>query len=328
MAHPFFSVVIPTYNRETVLKRTINAVLQQEFQDFEIIVVDDGGNDISKEMIERLNDHRVRYFYKQNEGPLKARAYGCEHANGQWIAFCDSDDTWAFDYLNILHDAATNTKCNSIFCDYIVEGETAPRIHSLINKGLFFKGYSIITENNYIELTPEALYVELMQTQPIMISAFAIEKVFYDNIGCIKRTLDVVGSEDAHLTLRACANGKTTFIPNSLVTLGRGDDNVSSNYIRNLDGGIVIMIDIVENNQIPAKFFDLTRNAINIQTIELIKQLYWQGSYNESISAIRHNFHKLFSSVSIYEFLFKNYTKKFYCSCKEIVLSSQNKNHT
>jgi glycosyltransferase involved in cell wall biosynthesis len=91
---PAISVIIPVYNRKTMLKRAVDSVLQQKHTDFECIVVDDGSTDRCDEL-PCLHDKRVRYIrLEQRNGVAKARNRGVAEASGQWIAFLDSDDEW------------------------------------------------------------------------------------------------------------------------------------------------------------------------------------------------------------------------------------------
>ncbi len=91
---PFVSVIIPTYNRKEFLREAVQSVLEQTFQDLELIVVDDGSTDGTWEMLEREFGGRIRYIYQENQGPSAARNRGVEASCGEWIAFLDSDDLW------------------------------------------------------------------------------------------------------------------------------------------------------------------------------------------------------------------------------------------
>ncbi len=91
-AIPFFSVVIPVYNRAGFLRMTVDSVLAQTEQDFEIIVVDDGSADNPKAIIDGIADPRVRFTRKGNGGGGSARNRGVDLARGRYIAFLDSDD--------------------------------------------------------------------------------------------------------------------------------------------------------------------------------------------------------------------------------------------
>jgi len=92
---PTVSVVIPTYNLAHLIGRAIRSVLDQTYQDFEIIVVDDGSTDNTEEVIRSLNDPRIHYIHhEKNRGGAAARNTGIKVAQGEYIAFQDSDDEW------------------------------------------------------------------------------------------------------------------------------------------------------------------------------------------------------------------------------------------
>ena len=87
------SVVIPSYNGEKFICQTIDSVFAQTFKDFEVLVIDDGSTDKTKEVLSKYGDS-IRYLYKQNGGVSSARNYGIEQAKGKYIAFLDADDLW------------------------------------------------------------------------------------------------------------------------------------------------------------------------------------------------------------------------------------------
>jgi glycosyltransferase involved in cell wall biosynthesis len=88
-----FSVVIPTYNRANLLLRAIASVRRQQFTDYEIIVVDDGSQDATRECLQNLRP-QIRYLCQGNRGPGAARNAGIREARGDYVAFLDSDDLW------------------------------------------------------------------------------------------------------------------------------------------------------------------------------------------------------------------------------------------
>lgn len=93
------SVVMPTYNSVATLRRAIDSVLMQSFQDFELIVVDDGSTDSTPLLIQAYASPRLRYLRQQNKGVAAARNLGMRQARGEFIAFLDSDDEWSRDKL-------------------------------------------------------------------------------------------------------------------------------------------------------------------------------------------------------------------------------------
>jgi glycosyltransferase involved in cell wall biosynthesis len=96
------TVIIPTYNRDDTIKRAIDSVLNQTYKNLELIIVDDGSTDNTKDVIKKyLKDKRIRYFYKQNKGVSSARNLGIKKANGEYIAFLDSDDEFEKNKLKV-----------------------------------------------------------------------------------------------------------------------------------------------------------------------------------------------------------------------------------
>ncbi|WP_435346664.1 glycosyltransferase family 2 protein [Haloarchaeobius sp. HRN-SO-5] len=92
---PTVSVIIPTYNRADAVQRTIDSVLDQTFEDFEVLVVDDASSDDTPAVVESYDDPRVELVQHQvNRGGSAARNTGIEEATGEYIAFLDSDDEW------------------------------------------------------------------------------------------------------------------------------------------------------------------------------------------------------------------------------------------
>jgi glycosyltransferase involved in cell wall biosynthesis len=100
---PAVSVVLATYNRAHLVTETVESILNQRYRNFELIVVDDGSTDQTRETL-RAYGSRVRYFYQDNRGPSAARNLGIREARGRWIAIQDSDDLAAPDHLDALVD--------------------------------------------------------------------------------------------------------------------------------------------------------------------------------------------------------------------------------
>ncbi|MGV3468676.1 glycosyltransferase family 2 protein [Limnobacter sp.] len=93
---PFFSVIVPVYNKEEFVIRALNSVLNQSFNDFELLVVCDPSTDRSQERLESVSDPRIRIFHRNQPGPggYAARNLGIEKSRGTWLAFLDADDIW------------------------------------------------------------------------------------------------------------------------------------------------------------------------------------------------------------------------------------------
>lgn len=92
MSIKIISVVIPLYNKEASIAQSLKSVLSQEYDDFEVVIVDDGSTDGSGGVVEAINDPRIRLIKQENGGPSKARNTGVKNAKGEWILFLDADD--------------------------------------------------------------------------------------------------------------------------------------------------------------------------------------------------------------------------------------------
>jgi glycosyltransferase involved in cell wall biosynthesis len=89
------SIIIPLYNKRNSLRSCIQSVLNQTYEKFELIIVDDGSTDGSEEIVKEFSDSRIRFERKENGGVSSARNRGVKLARNQWIAFLDADDIWA-----------------------------------------------------------------------------------------------------------------------------------------------------------------------------------------------------------------------------------------
>lgn len=110
-----FSVVIPLYNKEHYIVNTIQSVLNQTFQDYELIVVDDGSKDNSYEVAKTVHSERINLIHQENQGVAVARNTGVENANGEYIAFLDADDCWYPNYLQVLSNLIDQFPESDIF---------------------------------------------------------------------------------------------------------------------------------------------------------------------------------------------------------------------
>lgn len=101
---PAISVIIPLYNKEDYILRTIDSVLKQSFEDFELLIMNDGSTDGSVALVEAVDDARIRIISHENIGLSATRNEGAKHALSDLVAFVDADDTWKPDFLLTIMD--------------------------------------------------------------------------------------------------------------------------------------------------------------------------------------------------------------------------------
>lgn len=126
------SVVIPLYNKEKQIAHTLQSVLRQTFQDFEIVIVNDGSTDHSVEEVKKVQDARIRLIHQQNAGVSAARNRGIREAKYDLIAFLDADDEWKPKYLETQYGLYQKyPECSVYACNYEFrnsEGKVTPTI--------------------------------------------------------------------------------------------------------------------------------------------------------------------------------------------------------
>jgi len=121
--NPLVSVVIPTYNRADMVVEAVDSVLKQTYSNVEVVVVDDGSTDNTRELVEAIPDERVLYLYKENNGASSARNLGILEAQGEYIAFLDSDDLFFPQKLEIqIRYLQERPYLGMLYCGFILTG--------------------------------------------------------------------------------------------------------------------------------------------------------------------------------------------------------------
>lgn len=141
---PLFSVIVPIYGVEKYLPQCINSILNQSFNNFELILVDDGSKDSCPKICDDFakNDSRIQVVHKKNEGIVKARQSGVELAKGEYIAFVDGDDWISSDYLSLFAESIKTTE-SDILCSgsiWWVSEDDKKIIPFPLESGLYEKG--------------------------------------------------------------------------------------------------------------------------------------------------------------------------------------------
>ncbi len=195
MSTPFFSIIIPVYNVKKYLEKCVQSVISQSFDDFEIILIDDGSTDGSEKFCDVLlqRDDRIKVIHKKNEGVAIARNTGIKKARGKYILFLDSDDTFSQSLLENINNKITKTKADIIVF-----------------------GYKRITEDGEVlkESSPkEDFTLEIMMSQikdlPFLLVVKAYKKNLFDSVD-LNAIRGISFSEDSYLALALQKQAKST----------------------------------------------------------------------------------------------------------------------
>jgi glycosyltransferase involved in cell wall biosynthesis len=201
---PFFSIIIPTYNRSKKLKQAIDSVLAQTFTDFEILVMDDGSTDNTPEIIAEYKDQKIIYQWDTNSGgPARPRNRGLKIAKGEWICFLDADDWWTPNKLEVCLDYIKMDNVDFIYHDLFIVRE----------KRTFFGSRVIKSE----QIKSPVLINLLLNGNVIANSSVVVRKRLIDEIGGINEDSKIIAAEDYHAWLRvAQLTDLFKYIPKSL----------------------------------------------------------------------------------------------------------------
>lgn len=181
-----FSIIIPTYNRADFLPKTIESVISQTYQKFELIIINDGSTDHTNSVVKTFDDKRIFYFEKSNEERGAARNYGAKVANGDFLYFLDSDDLLYNNHLEVANDFINSNQ-----------------------PSLFFQQYEIIKTDGVIRSVyrpTEKIINDLLVLKGNFMSCHGVfikKELFIDNRFNEDRKL--AGSEDYELWLRLAA---------------------------------------------------------------------------------------------------------------------------
>jgi glycosyltransferase involved in cell wall biosynthesis len=146
---PFFSVIVPTYNRADLIGRCISTVTGQTYSNWELIIVDDGSTDTTASVVDTfLADERVRYFRFPNMGANVARNIGIGLSSGKFLAFLDSDDSWAENRLEVMEREILTNSSAAVFITDFFAGTSRKNIFA---RHLFAsaKAREILLSHNY-----------------------------------------------------------------------------------------------------------------------------------------------------------------------------------
>ena len=213
---PLVTVVIPTFNRANFVRQAIESVLQQRFQDYELIVVDDGSTDGTRAVIESLGP-RVRYLYQSNQGAAAARNFGVRHARAPWIAFQDSDDLCAPDHLESLYGyVRDHPDCGMVFGNgTYLDGPQHNRNTIIPAK-----------KSRHLEATGVTLQ-DLFAKSIVRLQASIILKSAYDAVGGMDDSLRIC--HDLDLFFRLSMRVPIKYLDRTVFFYRKHDSNISGN---------------------------------------------------------------------------------------------------
>lgn len=250
-----FSVVIPLYNKANYIKKTIESVLNQSYNEFEIIVIDDGSTDNSSQVVNGINDLRLHLFQQENKGASHARNKGVELSKNDWIAFLDADDIWYKNHLEELNHS----------------------IDSFPEAKVVSNGYEIALDKKFIKkpcyskTLPKSAdliddYFSFSLIDPLFwTSSIAVHKDAFKAIGGFDE--DISSGQDTDLICRLALKYKLAYNPKvTFLHFKNTENNLSKTNYLNPRLKIIEKLKPEENDQhFLKKYLDVNRFSLALQ---------------------------------------------------------------
>lgn len=267
---PLISIIIPVFNRASLVCSTLDAVIKQEFKDFEVILVDDGStDDIKRKLTGYIDEGAIKYYYQSNAGVSEARNKGASISKGRYLIFLDSDDSvtenWLLDYANMIRKSDPDI----IYC-----------------------GINRLKENILVEYTdPKNPYRDGKSFGNVIPGSFCIKSEFFKTIGGYDARLAY--GENTELSIRIKIEKLSVeFIdtPNLLYTL---HENSHGKNERNKMNGLIYTINkhpqlFIDNKEMKRRFLSIAGvAAVHCNEFKIARGLFFKA-WNINFFSLNH----------------------------------------
>jgi glycosyltransferase involved in cell wall biosynthesis len=260
---PSVSIIMPTFNRENIIYKAIDSVINQNYQNWELIVVDDRSTDNTKKIIKSYieKDCRIKYILNtQKKGPAGARNCGIYNSNGKYIAFLDSDDEWFEHHLSTCVNALENENvdiCSALWIENcsgnLIKVDKVPELNSEFEKAFKtlnpkIKGDMVFFDEKLFEYSIKKCFY------CYHINTIVLNRTIIDSIGVFKEGLRA--SEDIDFLYRIFNNYNLCLINDYHFIYNEGQDNI----YRFMDRNNIDVQRIIDDSRLVEK---LNLNGIN-----------------------------------------------------------------
>ena len=267
---PNISVIIPTYNRVSLLKKAIYSVLAQTYKDFEIIIIDNYSTDGTLKYLQQLNDKRVNFYQVRNNRIIaKSRNFGISKSFGKYIAFLDDDDWW--DKNKLLE---SNLKLNEGF--------------DLVYHNVFLHGNKIKKSN--CRLLKKPIFDDLFcNGNPIVASSVIVKKKLLLDIGKMSEEKNIIASEDYDTWLKIAKITNKFYLIKKCLGHYRVSEKSFWNNSKNIRGIFKNCDQIIQNHK-----NDYYHDINNIIWVDYLKAKYLSknGNFKKSNFYLKRLFKK------------------------------------
>ncbi|NQU19293.1 glycosyltransferase family 2 protein [bacterium] len=249
------SVIIPTYNRTSFLKKAIDSVLAQGYQDFELIVVDDGSTDETKALIQEYKG-KARYIFQDKKGAASARNRGIKESKSDFITFLDSDDWWDKNKLEIQLKSMQENP------DYLIS-------HT---QEIWYKNGKLLNQKKRYKKFGGFIFDKCLSICVVSMSTAMIRRELFEEVGLFNESLPCC--EDYDFWLRVSVKFPFLLIDKPLTLKDGGrPDQVSSIYAQGMDKFRIQSI----KGLLEEKSLTNQQREIAVQELKQKSQIYAKG---------------------------------------------------
>ena len=236
---PFFSIIIPTFNRACVIKRAIDSIVQQDFQNFDLWVIDDGPCDDTEKTVANFQlqyPQKIHYRKTSSQGVSAARNFGVEQCRGPWIAFLDSDDEWKKNKL-------------SLQASFIADN---PHIQLVHGEEIWMKNHKRINPHKKHQKHGGRIFLKCLPLCLISPSTVVVKRELFEEMKGFDQDFPVC--EDYDLWLRITSLYEVGFVEEPIVIKHGGHPDQLSQKYKAMDYWRVLSLDrICQTRQLDAK---------------------------------------------------------------------------
>lgn len=288
---PFFSVVIPLYNKERHIIKAIKSVLGQSYSDFELLVVDDGSSDGSLAKAQSVTDPRIRVIHQENRGESGARNRGISESRGQYIAFLDADDYWLPNFLHEIKGLIDSFRKEAVFF------ATAYLISD--GKKYLHPSWPGIGRKIFRAVIPD--FFSHMAGGPLLIlpSCVCVRKDILLQVGLFTPGLKL--GADQELWQRLALRGKLAYSSHPASVYCLDADNRACNNFR-LQEELLFSKNLrnaIETGEMPPEYVGSAKRYIHWHLLDLLRNHLHQGAFRRAFACMRDPYFRLMPTIAL-----------------------------
>lgn len=284
MSNVSLSLVIPAYNRGSLIGATIDSALAQTVPFHDIVVVDDGSTDDTATVLARYAG-RIRVIVVSNGGVQRARNIGVDAAGGAYVALCDSDDLLEPEFTTVVGGwLARHPDTDAMYCNFRTFSEAGIQDDKFaMAPPAFFAGAR--REDVFHADIPD-LYARLLDYQPLFPTASVMRRDFYRRIGGYDVRFNRLGSEDLEFALRAVAHGSVVLCAQPLARVRKHDANDSTDTMRQVSGEVAILEFALAHHAVAGRYRDTILRSIEARRLDVFNAAFARGAFDVAHTAL------------------------------------------